>query len=75
MDRKKIYDHIPNARKKIPGIYWLENLGYNYKSEKEAVQGWMESEGHKRQIIDKDNIYFGAALKNDIWVQAFGYKK
>ncbi|CAG8734616.1 1947_t:CDS:2, partial [Dentiscutata heterogama] len=67
LDRKKIYDHIDDARKKIPGIYWVENLGHSFKNEKEAVQGWMTSEGHKRQIISEDYIYFGAAFKNDIW--------
>ncbi|CAG8777826.1 6582_t:CDS:1, partial [Dentiscutata heterogama] len=75
LDRKKIFDHIDDARKKIPGIYWVENLGRYYKSEKDAVQDWMTSEGYKRQIISKDYIYFGAALKNDTWVQAFGCKK
>ncbi|CAG8567251.1 13873_t:CDS:2 [Dentiscutata heterogama] len=72
LDRKKIFDHIDDTRKKIPGIYWVENLGQYYESEKEAIQGWMESEGHKRQIINKDYIYFGAALKNDTW--AFGLR-
>ncbi|CAG8726291.1 4237_t:CDS:1, partial [Dentiscutata heterogama] len=67
LDRKKIYDYIDDTRKKILDIYWIENLGHSFKNKKEAVQGWITSEGHKRQIISKDYIYFGAAFKNDIW--------
>ncbi|CAG8447542.1 11564_t:CDS:2, partial [Dentiscutata heterogama] len=65
LDRKKIFDHIDDVCKKISEIYWVENLGRYYESEKEAIQGWMKSERYKRQIISKDYIYFGAALKND----------
>ncbi|CAG8551865.1 12948_t:CDS:2 [Cetraspora pellucida] len=70
--RNKIFDHIPNARKKISEIIWIENLDRSYENEKEAVKGWMNSPGHKKQIINKDYTYFGAGFTKDIWVQAFG---
>ncbi|CAG8693959.1 24901_t:CDS:2 [Cetraspora pellucida] len=73
--RNKIYDHIPSARKKIKGMYWLENLGCQHETEEQAIKSWMNSSGHKRQIISKDYIYFGAGFAKDIWVQAFGMKK
>ncbi|CAG8719456.1 6293_t:CDS:2, partial [Cetraspora pellucida] len=40
---KKIYDHIPNALKKIPGITWAENLGHEFEKEEEAIKRWMKS--------------------------------
>ncbi|CAG8823061.1 14497_t:CDS:2, partial [Cetraspora pellucida] len=41
--RNKIYDHIPNARKKINGIIWGEILGHSYENEKEVIKSWMNS--------------------------------
>ncbi|CAG8605590.1 16135_t:CDS:1, partial [Cetraspora pellucida] len=52
----------------------LENLGFHYETEEIAIKSWINSPGHKRQIIDKDYIYFGAEFAKDIWVQAFKMK-
>ncbi|CAG8822843.1 30646_t:CDS:2, partial [Racocetra persica] len=60
-------ERIKVARKKISGLYWIENLGMNYETEKKAIQGWMGSSGHRKQILDKDYIYFGAGFSKDIW--------
>ncbi|CAG8791985.1 17843_t:CDS:2, partial [Cetraspora pellucida] len=64
---KKIYDHIPSARKKIPGIIWAENLGREYENEEEAIKGWMKSTGHRENMLDKDHVYFGAGFAKDTW--------
>ncbi|CAG8796675.1 4565_t:CDS:2, partial [Cetraspora pellucida] len=66
--RNKIFDHIPDAQKKLTGMTWGENLGLNYESEKNAIKRWIESPGHKANILNKDYIYFGARFAKDIWL-------
>ncbi|CAG8794135.1 5955_t:CDS:2, partial [Cetraspora pellucida] len=65
--RNKIYDHVPNARKKIPGIIWVDNLARECKNEEDAIKSWMNSSGHKKNMLDKDWEYFGAGFAKDFW--------
>ena len=34
----------------------------------------MKSTGHRENMLDKDQVYFGAGFAKDTWVQAFGIK-
>lgn len=36
-----------------------ENLAYGYRTPEAVVKAWMESEGHRRNILDPDFIYIG----------------
>ncbi|CAG8828027.1 13107_t:CDS:2, partial [Cetraspora pellucida] len=63
-------------------LYAKENININLlleytnnertKIEKKAIESWMESSGHKKQILDKDYIYFGAEFAKDIWTLRSG---
>ena len=56
-----------------------ENIGAGSQTPKEMVKDWMDSPGHKENILDPETKYMGVAYlydansewKND-WVQCFG---
>ena len=54
-----------------------ENIGWNYRTPKEAVAGWMNSPPHKENILTKPYTDIGVAVaKNErgepYWIQVFG---
>ncbi|SDD34297.1 CAP domain-containing protein [Glycomyces harbinensis] len=53
-----------------------ENIAAGYPDAESVMQGWMDSEGHRANILncDYDDIGVGAADRNGTiyWVQAFG---
>jgi uncharacterized protein YkwD len=54
-----------------------ENIAHNQKTTQEVLESWMNSDGHKANILSKDYEEIGAAVtKNDkgerYWVQVFG---
>jgi uncharacterized protein YkwD len=54
-----------------------ENIAIGQESPAEVVQGWLESKGHKENILDKDysEVGFGFVTQDDgdvIWVADFG---
>ena len=57
-----------------------ENIAWNQPTPKEVVAGWMESKGHKANILNADYTRIGVAVaKNEkgepYWVQVFGTPK
>lgn len=54
-----------------------ENIAWNQPTPKDAVAGWMESKGHKENLLNDQFTQIGVAVaKNDkgerYWVQVFG---
>ena len=59
------------------GYNWMtygENLASGYKFEKETVQGWLESPGHCKNIMNKNFKEMGVARVGNYWTQEFGAK-
>lgn len=59
--------------------YWNgngENIAYGYKDAKDVMKAWMESTGHRENILDKryTSVGVGLYIKNGLayWVQIFG---
>lgn len=53
-----------------------ENIGWNFKTSREAVMGWMNSEGHRDNILSRDYTEIGVAVARNAagapyWVQVF----
>lgn len=56
-----------------------ENIAYGYGTPKAVTEGWMSSEGHRRNILNKEynSIGIGCFVINGsrYWVQCFGFVK
>jgi len=51
-----------------------ENVAWGYSSVSSVMNGWMNSEGHKANILSENFAHFGAAWRQSTnhWVQVFG---
>jgi len=49
-----------------------ENIAKGQPTAKTAMQGWMESPGHRKNILSSDFEEIGIAHIGDVWVQNFG---
>ena len=49
-----------------------ENIGMGYKDEKEVVEGWLNSPGHCKNIMDKKFKEMAVARSGSYWTQTFG---
>ena len=59
------------------GYNWFafgENIAAGYKSEKEVVNGWLQSPGHCKNIMNKSFKEMGVARVGNYWTQEFGAK-
>lgn len=59
------------------GYQWRtygENVAYGYSSPEQVMEGWMNSPGHKRNILDCSykEIGIGLAQPGQYWTQDFG---
>lgn len=54
------------------GRGWAENVAFNQKTPKEVMNVWMNSPGHKRNILDRKLNEVGFGMKNYYWTQSFG---
>jgi uncharacterized protein YkwD len=57
-----------------------ENLAAGFTSASSVVSGWMNSEGHRANILKEDYTEIGIGIKKDsagrlYWVQIFGTPK
>ena len=56
-----------------------ENIALGYGTPEAVMKGWMNSEGHKKNILNKEykSIGIGCFVKNGskYWVQCFGFAK
>ena len=49
-----------------------ENIAMGQTSPEVVVRDWMNSPGHRANILDPTNVYIGVGYCNDYWVQQFG---
>lgn len=67
----------PGDRITAVGYNWFtygENIAQGYTTPEEVIQGWLESEGHCRNIMDGDFKEMGVAVSGTYWTQVFGAK-
>lgn len=67
----------PDDRIEKAGYSWStygENVAYGYSSAKSVMEGWMNSSGHKANILNCDfkEIGVGRAQPGNYWTQDFG---
>lgn len=75
LDGKQPADRVKDAGYKYG--YTGENVAWNQKNPKEVLESWMNSEGHRANILKKEYTEIGVAMvKNEkgqpYWVQVFG---
>ncbi|GAA3225628.1 hypothetical protein GCM10017691_14600 [Pseudonocardia petroleophila] len=71
-DGRRFDDRISAEGHPSPGG---ENIARGQESAAEVVQGWMNSPGHRRNILDCDFTTIGVGFADDgnYWVQNFGF--
>ena len=83
MYKKKYFSHIApdgsngGARIQKAGYNWLtygENIAMGPKTEREVVEGWLESPGHCKNIMNSNFKEMGVAKVGSYWTQEFGAK-
>jgi len=83
MYKNKFFSHVApdgsnaGVRIKRAGYPWIaygENIATGYRTEKEVVQGWIESPGHCKNIMSKLFKEMGVARYGNYWTQEFGTK-
>ncbi len=57
-----------------------ENIAWNQRTPAEVVDGWMDSKGHRRNLLSNDFTHIGVAVATNAkgepyWVQVFGSPK
>ena len=73
-------EKTPSDRTKAAGYksgFVGENIAWNQKDAKEVLTGWMDSEGHRDNILKKEYTEIGVAVAKNAkgepyWVQVFG---
>lgn len=63
------------VRIEAAGYRWKaygENLAHGFMNEKEVVQGWLNSPGHCKNIMNKSFKEMGVAKAGNYWTQDFG---
>lgn len=59
------------------GYNWMtfgENIAMGYKSEKEVVDGWLQSPSHCKNIMNRSFKEMGVARAGNYWTQEFAAK-
>ncbi len=51
--------------------YAGENIAYGYQTPADVIDGWMNSDGHRRNMLNKNYRHLGTGFKNFGWVQVF----
>jgi uncharacterized protein YkwD len=83
MSGKKYFSHTsPNGDKageriRKAGYNWLmygENIGMGFKNETEAIESWLHSPGHCKNIMNKNYKEMAVARVGNYWTQTFGVK-
>lgn len=77
----EVFDHIrPDGTtcfSAAPGKMYAENIAWGYSSPEDVVDGWMNSSGHKKNMLNASyrSIGIGCYKYNGsyYWVQCFGY--
>lgn len=71
-NRETCFTAFPTERYYIFG----ENIAKGYRTPKDVVKGWMNSEGHRANILNPEftHIDIGFDSESYSWVQCFGGK-
>ena len=74
LEGKTFNDRLREAKVAYRGVG--ENVGYAYRTPKEAVAGWMNSAPHKANLLNKDFTEIGVAVAKSAdgtpyWTQIF----
>ncbi len=51
-----------------------ENIALGQQSPEQVMESWMNSEGHRRNILEPGSNEIGVGLENAYWVQGFGVR-
>jgi uncharacterized protein YkwD len=75
LDDKKPADRVKDAGYKYAAVG--ENVAWNQKNPAQVVEAWMNSEGHRANILKKEYEEIGVAVAKNAkgepyWVQVFG---
>jgi uncharacterized protein YkwD len=65
----------PGDRITAAGYSWSsygENIAYNFPDEASVMNGWLQSEGHCKNIMGASFIEMGAGRSGAYWTQDFG---
>lgn len=58
------------------GCFWAENIAYGDLTAAEVFQAWMDSRGHRRNMLHRRAVHYGLAKagsgQNTFWVLVFG---
>ena len=69
LDGRRFSDRIRNA-----GITFraaAENIAWGYRTPKEVMEGWMNSPGHRANILNANYTHLGVGFYNNYWTQDF----
>lgn len=50
-----------------------ENVAKGYRSAAEVMDGWMNSPGHRANILSCESVAIGVGVSGGAWTQVFGY--
>jgi uncharacterized protein YkwD len=67
----------PGDRITAAGYHWKtfgENIAMGYGSEQAVMNGWLNSEGHCRNIMGKDFVEIGVGRSGNYWTMDLGAK-
>ena len=56
---------------KIDRFMCGENIAYGYPTPEDVMEAWMNSEGHRANILNKNAKEIAVSMKNNYWVQIF----
>ena len=51
-----------------------ENIAFGQRDAVQVMVSWMNSEGHRRNILSEQSTEIGVGFKGNYWVQVFGKK-
>jgi len=83
MNEKNYFDHIGSngstfaERLTKTGFKWTscgENIAMGFQTEQEVVNGWINSQGHCKNIMTANFKYMGVARSGTYWTQVFAGK-
>jgi uncharacterized protein YkwD len=81
MNSKNYFSHTsqdgrsPGDRITAQGFKWSaygENIARGQSSEAAVMNGWLNSEGHCKNIMNGRFKYVGVGMQNNYWTQVFG---
>lgn len=86
MAERDFFDHVnpdgedPWDRARAAGYDWAasENIAWGYRTAADVVDGWMNSDGHRRNLLNCDVVAIGVGVadssRGPYWTQMFGHR-